>query len=88
MDVLDFDRGFVHKDADSQSQAAEAYEVDRLTRQPQPHYRPQQRERNVQDNDQGRPPVSQEHDDHQPCQHCTEQPFRHDAPHSPRITLA
>ena len=75
VDVLDLDRRFVHQHADRERQAAERHDVDGLAGGPQQDHGAEQRERNVQDHDQGAAPVAQEDQHHQAGEHRAEQAF-------------
>jgi len=63
VDVFHFDRGFVHEDADRESQATERHDVDRLSREPEGQDREAERQRDVEHHDDRASPVSQE-DEH------------------------
>ena len=64
LDVLDFDRGVVHQDADGERQSAKGHDVDGFAQRAQAKDAHQNRKRNGDGDDQRAAPVSQEQQDH------------------------
>ena len=65
VDVLDFDGGVVHQDADRQRQAAQRHDVDGLAQRAQHDQRDENRQRNRDRDDERAAPAAQEDQDHE-----------------------
>ena len=82
VDVLDLDRRLVDQDADGQGQPAQGHDVDRIARQIEDDDRPQERQRDVEDDDDHGPQVPQEKQHHEPGQAGAQ------APSTPTLSMA
>ena len=65
MDVLDFDGGIVHQDADGQGQTAQGHDVDGFAQQVHDGERGEDRERDRDADDDGTAPATEEQQDHE-----------------------
>ena len=75
MNVLDLDRRLVDQNPDGQREPAQGHDVDRIAGQIEDNDRPQERQRDVQDNDDHRPEVAQEQQHHESRQAGAQGPF-------------
>ena len=81
VDVLDGDGAVVDQNADGERQPAERHDVDGLAEPGQQRQREQNRERNLDEDDDGRAPAAEEQQDHHADQRGGERGFADDAEH-------